>query len=163
TDDLTEEEITRCQHIFDKKAIDGRLDLKGFKLVFRVLGEIVASEEAELMFDTGDRDDDNTIDFDEFLRLYSKYRQQEQARKEAILDSVDKLFLCGPGDFIELRKVQQLLLKLQQPDLDARLVREKSDLGVDEVKRLVKSLDINGSGCISKQEFVNILCEHLDI
>ncbi|BFZ21458.1 hypothetical protein BsWGS_24497 [Bradybaena similaris] len=161
--DLTVEDITRCQNMFDKKAINGRLDLKGFKTVFRVLGEILPSEEAERMFDDGDKDDDNTIDFEEFCRLYSKFRQQEHARREAILESVDKLFLCGSGDTIELRKVQQLLLKLQQPDLDARLVREKSDLGHDEVKHLVKSLDKHGTGFISKQEFVNIMCQHLDM
>ena len=41
-------------------------------------------------------------------------------------------------------------MKLQQPDLSMRLVREKSDLGQDDVRRLVRAMDRDGNGLISK-------------
>uniref|UniRef100_A0A0B6ZXX5 EF-hand domain-containing protein n=1 Tax=Arion vulgaris TaxID=1028688 RepID=A0A0B6ZXX5_9EUPU len=162
-EELTETDKERCRHVFDRKAVEGRLDLKGFKLVFRLLGEVVCSEDAEQMFEDGDKNDDNTIDFEEFCRLYAKFSQEEQERRAAMLTSIDRLFPGSNGESLELKKVEQLLMKLQQPDLDMRLVRERSDLCVEDIKYLVRSMDAHGNGVISKQDFVNTLCQHIDV
>ncbi|GFN88188.1 hypothetical protein PoB_001469400 [Plakobranchus ocellatus] len=92
----------------------------------------------------------DTIDFDEFCRLYCKFSEAEQERKEAVASSIEKLFPTSDGQPVSLRKVENLLMKLQKPDLSMRLVREKSDLGQDDVRRLVKAMDRDGNGLISK-------------
>ncbi|XP_005108084.2 uncharacterized protein LOC101861842 [Aplysia californica] len=109
------------------------------------------------------KNNNGTIDFDEFCRLYSKFSSKEQDRKDAMLHSIDKLFPSTDGEPVALKKVEKLLLKLQKPDLDMRLVREKSDLNEKDVKYLVRSMDADGNGYISKDEFVNKLCQHLDL
>ncbi|GFS16401.1 dynein light chain, flagellar outer arm [Elysia marginata] len=147
---MSEEHKEKCRKIFEKKANGGRLDLKGFKVLFRLMGEVLSTADADTMFQDGSKDDNGTIDFAEFCRLYMKFSQAEQERKDTVANSIEKLFPTSDGQPVELKKVESLLMKLQQPDLSMRLVREKSDLGQDDVRRLVKAMDKQGNGLISK-------------
>jgi len=139
-------------------------DLKGFKILFRLMGEVLSSTDAEKMFSHADKDDNGTICFDEFCAMYSKFSCKEQERKEEMLKSIDKLFPSSTGEPVALKKVESLLMKLQSPSLGSmQLTREKSDLNAKDVKYLVKEMDTDGNGLISKEEFVNTLCQHMDM
>ncbi|XP_059143148.1 uncharacterized protein LOC131930601 [Physella acuta] len=153
--ELSEETKQRIQQIFERQAANGRLDLKGFKLIFRLMGQVVSSTEAEQMYEDGDRDDNGTIDLDEFLKLYAKYSQEEEERKAALRESIDKLF---PDENLRLKKVEQLLM-----NVNSTIIREKSDLGTNDIRLLVKSMDTDGNGIISKQELVDTLCKHYEV
>ncbi|CAL1535722.1 unnamed protein product [Lymnaea stagnalis] len=159
---LTDEQRARCRQLFDRQAVNGRLDIKGFKTLFRLMGEVLSSSDAEQMFEEGDKDDNGTIEFDEFSRLYALYSQEEDTRKRAMMESIEKLFPSNGDQQLELKKVEQVLLKLQHPGLDLRLSKEKSDLCPEDIKSLVRAMDADGSGKISKQEFVDTLCQHIE-
>ncbi|KAH9496655.1 hypothetical protein Btru_009950 [Bulinus truncatus] len=160
---MSDEDRAKCQRLFEKKAVNGRLNLTGLKAVFRLMGQILSSSDADQIFDEADKDNDNSIDFDEFCRLYSKFGQEEEARQSVLLTSVDRLFKSNQNGEVELKEVEQVLLQLQQPGPNGRLLKEKSDLCPEDIRSLVRKMDKDGNGRISKKEFVSKLCQHVGV
>ncbi|KAI8764509.1 RNA polymerase-associated protein LEO1 [Biomphalaria glabrata] len=159
---MSDEEKAKCRRLFDKKAVNERLDLVGLKAVFRLMGQVISSSDADQIFDEADKDDDGTVDFKEFCRLYSKFGQEEEVRRSLLTDSVKKLFKSNSRGEMELSQVEQVLLKLQQPGPNSKLLREKSDLRPEDIRSLIKTMDKDGNGRIAEKEFVETLCQHLE-
>ena len=151
--------------MFDREAVDNKLDVKGFTLLFRVMGQVISSAEAEDVFRKVDSHGQNAISFGDFFKLYSEHACEEKDRKDNMMEAVEKVFPGKTGDPVELKKVESLLKKLQSSSLgdDVDLAREKTNIGADDIQSLVKEMDGDGSGFISREALVDTLCQRLNM
>ena len=64
----TEEEMVEAFKVFDRDG-DGLISLNELKLVMRQIGEPLSERDCQDIITSGDRDNDNKLNFDEFIRM----------------------------------------------------------------------------------------------
>uniref|UniRef100_A0A8C5D1L2 Guanylyl cyclase-activating protein 2 n=1 Tax=Gouania willdenowi TaxID=441366 RepID=A0A8C5D1L2_GOUWI len=131
---------------FVEECPSGRLFLHEFKRFFGVDPTGEASEYAENMFRAFDTNEDNTIDFLEFVAALNLVFRGDMEHKLRWSFKVYDRDNCS-----DLR----LIISIYKVKIGSRTGREDPNLSVDDVvERILQAVDSDGDGNISMEEFI---------
>ncbi|XP_021091044.1 calmodulin-1-like [Mesocricetus auratus] len=137
-DQLTEEQIAEFKEAFSllAKDGDGTIITKELGAVMRSLGQNPTEAELQDMTNEVDADDNDTIDFPEFLTM--------MARKMKDTDGEE-----------EIREAFRVFDKDGNGYINAADLREK--LTDEEVDEMIREADIDGDSQVNYEEFVQMM------
>uniref|UniRef100_A0A7S2RWC7 Calmodulin n=1 Tax=Mucochytrium quahogii TaxID=96639 RepID=A0A7S2RWC7_9STRA len=151
---LTQEEIDACRESFLKFDVDrsGTIDQWELKGVLQQMGQHPSDEELFQMISEVDDNSSNSIDFSEFLQVIAK--QKELAENSEESDVIDAWVAVGgdrpedaatdPEGVVDTNKLVKII---------------KQDFGLPiDIEKLVREIDLDGSGEIDFHEFKQLLC-----
>jgi len=134
------EELKEAFKIFDKDG-DGKITVDEVENLLKSLGERATRADALEMIAKVDKNNDGTIDFEEFVTLMASAKSSPDEEMLAAFKVFDE---DGSGTITidELRKVMRKL---------GEKVTE------DQLKEMIKAADTNGDGLIDYSEFVKMM------
>ncbi|XP_067667324.1 gelsolin-related protein of 125 kDa-like [Haliotis asinina] len=146
---LSEDQLETFRYMFRIHSENDRINFEQFKRLLRCAGHNPTSADAQAIFDEADKDDNGTVNFEEFCRLHAAHDVPLEQQETEIVNCINKVF---PGDQeeIPLRKVQQIMERVS-------LQRDESCLTKDDLHSLVTDLDRNGNGMVDRIEFARML------
>ena len=148
-DQLTEEQIAKFKEAFSicDKDGDGTITTKELGTVMRSLGQNPTEAELQDEINKFDTDGNGTIDFPEFLTIYTRKMKgndwEEEMREEFRLLDKD-----GNG-FISTAELRHVMTNLVETD-------EEVD---KQVRRICQEADINSDGQVNYEEFVTMMTQ----
>ncbi|RWS11678.1 calmodulin-like protein [Dinothrombium tinctorium] len=132
---------------FDKNN-DGTISANEVEMVFKALNQNVSKADVDALIKKSDKDSDGQLDFEEFVELMHSNRSKpapsdEQTRWKDLFSFFD-IDKNGKISANELEKTMKIL---------------GYDISLDYAKELVKSVDKDGDGEITFDEFVKLMKE----
>ena len=82
---VSEEDLRDMFDMLDSDQ-SGALDIQEFGMAVRALGLNPSDELIQQLFTRADINEDEKIDFDEFLRLYSRCERKNKVNKQALME-----------------------------------------------------------------------------
>ncbi|GBG25914.1 Calmodulin [Hondaea fermentalgiana] len=150
---LTQEEIDACKEsflLFDQDR-SGSIDQWELKDCLKAMGQSPTDEEIFQMISSVDTNDDNSINFSEFLEVIA--RQKELAESNEDSEVMDAWVAVG-GD----RPADSSSKPVGIVDTDKLVKIVKHDFGLTiDIQHLVNQIDLDGSGTIDFDEFQQLL------
>ncbi|KAK6174378.1 hypothetical protein SNE40_017667 [Patella caerulea] len=141
---LTEEKIQELHEtfsVFDKNG-DGMITTEELGTVMISLGQRPTIPELKTFIRKVDHDKSGTIDFDEFLQIFSKKITMDPEKE---LYEVFRVFDDNKDGFISPTELYNVLKKLGEK------------ISMREAQEMVKEADLNGDGRVDYAEFKAIL------
>jgi calmodulin len=142
---LTEQQIAEFKeafNLFDKDG-DGAISVKELGTVMRALGNNPTESELQDIINELDQNQDNTIDFPEFMNIMAK-RGKEGDTEEELIEAF-KVFDKDGNGFISAAELRHVMTNLGEKLTD------------DEVDEMIKEADTDGDGQINYHEFVKMM------
>ncbi|KAF8411395.1 hypothetical protein HHK36_003944 [Tetracentron sinense] len=134
-DGTREDELRQVLKHLDSDG-DGKISTEELKAYFASVGEDMSHDEAQGLISDLDRDGDNLLDFEDFVRLMERDEEDEDLRRAFEMYEVEK----GSG-FITPKGLQRMLNRLGDP---------KSH---EECVAMIKVFDLDGNGVLDFHEF----------
>merc|ERR1711934_475013 len=143
--DLTAQQVNEIREAFDLFDTDGSgaIDAKELKVAMHALGFEPKKEEIRKMINDLDKNNDGTIDFEEFMLLMSGKLSDKDAKEDIV-----KAFRLFDDD--ETNKVSFKNLK--------RVAKELGEsMGDEELQEMIDEADTDGDGEVNEEEFLKIM------
>ena len=137
-----EDQIKQAWALFDNDN-SGTIESSELKDVMRKLGLNPTPEELKDIIQDIDRDNDGSIDYNEFLRLMSTKLKDAQTEDE-LLEAFNVFDSAGKGCFGEA-------------ELTDVAMRLKCNFTPEDIKEMIAVADLNGDQAINFEEFVRIM------
>ncbi|XP_041360998.1 neurofilament medium polypeptide-like [Gigantopelta aegis] len=147
-EDLPPEQKEECERLFNEFETDGRIPFTAFKRLLRRLDQNPTDDEAMEWFNEADKNNNDSIDFSEFVGAYQKHRMDKDAQREQMMECLAKVF-GKECDHIDIKHVQSLI---------AGMEKQRSTLTDDDIHRFCDEIDTNHNGKIERSELADRLC-----
>ena len=143
SNDKTFEIEVRTQFEKADKDKNGTLDKEEIKTILKEFFDDITEEEAELILKDCDSNNDNQLDFNEYLDLCKELRTPQQTKEEmkAAFEEVDK---DGNGS-IDIKELKSMTKKAGMK------------LSKKELKQMMSDADTDKNGTVDFDEFVKVI------
>ncbi|XP_050206686.1 probable calcium-binding protein CML41 [Mercurialis annua] len=137
--DDDDEELQKVFSHFDGNG-DKKISALEIRAYFGSMGEYMSHEQAREVIKEFDSDEDNLLDFNDFLKLMKKGDEKEDLKKAF------EMFEMKKGDgFITSKGLQKMLNRLGD------------DKSLDECVAMIRVFDTNGDGVLDFHEFYQMM------
>lgn len=146
---LSQQQIQEYREAFtlvDKDG-DGRITTAELSNVMQFLKNSVSQEQVEVMINQADIDGNGTVEFDEFLKMMARRKQQPDESK-SLDDQMREFFKVFDRDgngFIDAQELHYTMTNLGEKISDA------------DVKEMIREADLDGDGRINYEEFIKMM------
>eukprot|EP00116_Pleurobrachia_bachei_P012519 sb/3472781/ len=142
---LTEEEEDQMRSFFQKFDVDenGMLDTEELRQLFINFNVVATAEDISEFLTRVDRDDDGTIDYDEFMTLIEDIMSENYSAEE-VIEAFNLIDEDASGD-VTLDEVASALGKADV------------EIPPEDMKNLLETADINRDGRICFSEFRTLI------
>ena len=142
---LSEEEIEEIREAFNLFDTDGSgtIDPKELKAAMQSLGFEAKNQTIYQMIGDIDKDNDGSIDFEEFLDMMTAKMSDKDTRED--IAKVFRLFDDDTSGSITLRNLRRVAKELGETMTD------------EELQEMIDRADSNGDGAVSMDDFYNIM------
>ncbi len=142
---LDEEQVAECREAFNLFDTDGSgsIDVRELKAAMRALGFQVKKSEIRQIISDIDKDENGTVEFDEFCDLMAGRISNRDTREEIM--KIFRLFADEGSDFITFRNLKRVVMDLEE------------NLNDDDMMEMIEEADRNGDGKIDFTEFYRVM------
>lgn len=140
-------ELKEAFAVFDKDS-DGRITVDDLSAVFKHFGQNVSRKKLETILAEADLDDNDCIDFPEFLTLVAT-QQNDPEEKELKLRRAFRLYDLGNTGYISYLNLRLVMGRLGCP------------LTPEQAFEMISEVDTDGDGKISFSDFKRIMQDGL--
>ena len=129
---LDEEQVAECREAFNLFDTDGSgsIDVRELKAAMRALGFQVKKSEIRQIIADIDKDENGTVEFDEFCDLMAGRISNRDTREEIM--KIFRLFADEGSDFITFRNLKRVVVDLGE------------NLNDDDMMEMIEEADRNG-------------------
>ena len=135
------EEVREAFNLFDTDG-SGSIEVKELKAAMRALGFQVKKAEIRKMVADVDKDENGSIEFDEFVDMMTSRMANRDSKEEVM--KVFRLFTDEGSDYITFRNLKRVVTELNE------------GLSDDEMMEMIDEADRNNDGKIEKLEFKKV-------
>lgn len=128
--------------MFDRNS-DGIISSDDLCSVMRSLGENASESEVQEMIYEIDLDGKGAINFEEFVVMMARKSQTDDDEED--IKETFSVFDKNRDGFVTAREISEILSKFECP------------LPMNEIEDMIKSVDLDGDGMLSFEEFSNLL------
>ena len=136
------EEVREAFNLFDTDG-SGSIEVKELKAAMRALGFQVKKAEIRKMVADVDKDENGSIEFDEFVDMMTSRMANRDSREEVM--KVFRLFTDEGSDYITFRNLKRVVTELNE------------GLSDDEMMEMIDEADRNNDGKIDFEEFFRVM------
>ena len=136
------EEVREAFNLFDTDG-SGSIEVKELKAAMRALGFQVKKAEIRKMVADVDKDENGSIEFDEFVDMMTSRMANRDSKEEVM--KVFRLFTDEGSDYITFRNLKRVVTELNE------------GLSDDEMMEMIDEADRDGDGAINEEEFIRIM------
>ena len=136
------EEVREAFNLFDTDG-SGSIEVKELKAAMRALGFQVKKAEIRKMVADVDKDENGSIEFDEFVDMMTSRMANRDSKEEVM--KVFRLFTDEGSDYITFRNLKRVVTELNE------------GLSDDEMMEMIDEADRDGDGEVSQNEFIRIM------
>ncbi|XP_046556530.1 uncharacterized abhydrolase domain-containing protein DDB_G0269086-like [Haliotis rubra] len=94
---LSEDQLETFRYMFKIHSENDRINFEQFKRLLRCAGHNPTSADAQAIFDEADKDDNGTVNFEEFCRLHAAHDVPVEQQEMEIINCINKGVPQGPG------------------------------------------------------------------
>lgn len=148
-DQVSEETIQEWKEafaIFDQDKNE-RICVKELGNVMRSLGQNPSEEQLRKMIRDVDKDENGTVEFNEFCDMMVKYQKKVETNPEEEMREAFEVFDKDKNGFISANELRHVMTNLGEKLTD------------EEVEDMIKAADIDGDGQVNYREFVKMVCQ----
>mgnify|MGYP001242073131 FL=1 len=136
------EEVREAFNLFDTDG-SGSIEVKELKAAMRALGFQVKKAEIRKMVADVDKDENGSIEFDEFVDMMTSRMANRDSKEEVM--KVFRLFTDEGSDYITFRNLKRVVTELNE------------GLSDDEMMEMIDEADRNNDGKIDFEEFFRVM------
>ncbi|KAJ4788662.1 Calcium-binding EF-hand family protein [Rhynchospora pubera] len=141
-DSMDQSEVRKVFSRFDANG-DGKISATELTEILRALGSEAHPDEVQNMMNEMDTDHDGFVDFDEFVAFH--LNTHDQASDEAELKEAFAMYDLDKNGVISAKELHQVLRRLG----------ERCSVG--DCAKMIRSVDVDGDGCVSFEEFKKMM------
>ena len=144
-DKLTEAQLDEFREAFASFDKDGggSIDATELKMLMASVGQMPTDDEVSEMIRIADADGSGSVDFCEFVTLMA-HKMGDVKSTQHLKDAFALFDTSGDG-YISSEEMQRLMINVGEP------------VTIDDVKGLIREVDINDDGVIDYREFTRVL------